>query len=189
MSTSALLVMDVQRGIVDRYSMEDNTGYLARLRRAIDAARAAEIGIIYVTVRFRPGYPEVSPRNKSFATLTQGPGFSESHPATAIHPDVAPAPGDIVVTKRRVSAFSGSDLDVVLRAANIDTLVLTGIATSGVMLSTLRQAADLDYSLVVLADACLDGDAEVHRVLTEKVFPRQAEVLSVNGWVERLRPP
>ena len=187
MSTSALLVMDVQRGIVDRYSMEDNTGYLARLRRAIDAARAAEIGIIYVTVRFRPGYPEVSPRNKSFATLTQGPGFSESHPATAIHPDVAPAPGDIVVTKRRVSAFSGSDLDVVLRAANIDTLVLTGIATSGVVLSTLRQAADLDYRLVVLADACLDGDAEVHRVLTEKVFPRQADVLTVNEWVEQIR--
>src|SRR5204862_162672 len=82
----------------------------------------------------------------------------------------APAPSDILVTKRRVSAFSGSDLDVVLRAANIDTLVLTGIATSGVVLSTLRQAADLDYRLVVLADACLDGDADVHRVLTEKAY-------------------
>ena len=153
-----------------------------------DPARAAEIRIIYVTVRFRPGYPEVSPRNKSFAALAQTPGFSESDPATAIHPDIAPAPSDILVTKRRVSAFSGSDLDVVLRAANIDTLVLTGIATSGVVLSTLRQAADLDYRLVVLADACLDGDAEVHRVLTEKVFPRQAEVLTVSGWVERLGP-
>ncbi|PYO69903.1 MAG: isochorismatase [Gemmatimonadetes bacterium] len=186
MSTSALLVMDVQPGIVDRYSRD--SGYLARLRRTIDAARAAEIRIIYVTVRFRPGYPEVSPRNKSFAALAQTPGFSESDPATAIHPDIAPAPSDILVTKRRVSAFSGSDLDVVLRAANIDTLVLTGIATSGVVLSTLRQAADLDYRLVVLADACLDGDAEVHRVLTEKVFPRQAEVLTVSGWVERLGP-
>ena len=88
--------------------------------------------------------------------------------------------------KRRVSAFAGSDFDVVLRAANIDTLVLTGIATSGVVLSTLRQAADLDYRLVVLADAFLDGDAEVHRVLTEKVFPRQAEVLTVDRWVEQL---
>jgi len=72
----------------------------------------------------------------------------------------------------------------VLRAANIDTLVLTGIATSGVVLSTLRQAADLDYRLVVLSDACLDSDAEVHRVLMEKVFPRQADVVTVNEWVE-----
>jgi nicotinamidase-related amidase len=187
MSTTALLVMDVQRGIVDRFSHD--TGYLPRLHRAIDAARTAGIRIIYVTVRFRPGYPEVSPRNRSFATLSRSAGFSESDPATAIHPDVAPAEGDIVVTKRRVSAFSGSDLDVVLRAGDIDTLVLTGIATSGVVLSTLRQAADLDYHLVVLADACLDGDADVHRVLTEKVFPRQAEVLSVAQWVERNQSP
>jgi len=184
MNTTALLVMDVQRGIVDRYAQD--AGYLARLRRAVDAARTADIRIIYVTVRFRPGYPEVSPRNKSFATLSQTTAFSEGDPATAIHPDVTPAPGDILVTKRRVSAFAGSDLDVVLRAANIDTLVLTGIATSGVVLSTLRQAADLDYRLVVLADAFLDGDAEVHRVLTEKVFPRQAEVLTVDRWVEQL---
>jgi len=58
--------------------------------------------------------------------------------------------------------------------------------TSGVVLSTLRQAADLDYKLIVLADACLDADAEVHRVLTEKVFPRQADVLSVESWVQQL---
>lgn len=54
------------------------------------------------------------------------------------------------------------------------------------VLSTLRQAADLDYRLVVLSDACLDADAEVHRVLTEKVFPRQAEELTVDQWVEQL---
>ena len=88
--------------------------------------------------------------------------------------------------KRRVSAFSGSDLDVLLRAKQADTLVLAGIATSGVVLSTLRQAADLDFRLVVLSDACADGDAEVHRVLTEKVFPRQAQVTTTDDWVATL---
>ena len=68
----------------------------------------------------------------------------------------------------------------------IGTLVLTGIATSGVVLSTLRQAADLDYRLVVLSDGCLDADPEVHRVLTEKVFPRQAEVHTVAEWEDHL---
>jgi nicotinamidase-related amidase len=76
---------------------------------------------------------------------------------------------------------------VVLRAREIDTLVLTGIATSGVVLSTLRQAADLDYRLTVLADGCLDGDPEVHRVLTEKIFPRQADVLTVDDWITQPR--
>jgi nicotinamidase-related amidase len=74
----------------------------------------------------------------------------------------------------------------VLRAGEIRNLVLTGIATSGVVLSTLRQAADLDFGLTVLADGCLDGDPEVHRVLTEKVFPRQADVVSVEEWVKTL---
>jgi nicotinamidase-related amidase len=91
------------------------------------------------------------------------------------------------VVKRRTSAFAGSDLVEVLRAGRIDTLVLTGIATSGVVLSTLRQAADLDYGLVVLADACGDADPEVHRVLTTKVFPRQAKVSTVDEWVAALK--
>ena len=91
-----------------------------------------------------------------------------------------------IVTKRRVSAFTGSDLEVVLRAAGVDSLVLTGIATSGVVLSTLREAADRDYDLTVLADCCGDSDPEVHRVLTEKVFPRQAEVTTVADWEARL---
>ncbi len=85
-----------------------------------------------------------------------------------------------------MSAFAGSDLDVVPRAGGIEALVLSGIATSGVVLSTLRQAADLDFSLTVLSDGCFDADAEVHRVLCEKVFPRQAQVLTVAAWVDAL---
>jgi nicotinamidase-related amidase len=205
--STALLVMDVQQGIVSRYANGGGTsdaqsearhtgegdvasGYLLRLRRAIDAARAAGIRVIYVTVAFREGYPEVSARNRSFSRIAGGGrgaggggGFIAGSEATAVHPDVAPAPGEPVVVKRRVSAFAGSDLDVLLRAGDVDTLILTGIATSGVVLSTLRQAADLDYRLVVLEDGCLDADPEVHRVLTGKVFPRQAEVMEVAEWV------
>jgi nicotinamidase-related amidase len=134
-------------------------------------------------VRFRKGYPEVSERNRSFAAIRgAGVAMEESNPATAIHPAVAPQDGDIVVTKRRVSAFSGSDLDVVLRALQVDGLVLAGIATSGVVLSTLRAAADMDFRCTVLSDCCADGDEEVHRVLTTKVFPRQAAVHTVDEW-------
>ena len=181
MSNSALLVMDIQRSIVERFPSDD--GYLPRLRGAIDTARSAGVPVIYVVVGFRPGHPEVSKRNKSFGARIGSGAFVTGDDAGAeIHPDVAPAAGDTVVTKRRVSAFAGSDLDMVLRAGDIDTLVLTGIATSGVVLSTVRQAADLDYRITVLADGCLDSDPEVHRVLTEKVFPRQADIISVADW-------
>ncbi|MGP4019306.1 cysteine hydrolase family protein [Saccharopolyspora sp. 5N708] len=186
MPKAALLVMDVQRGIVERFA--DDAEYLPRLGTAITAARAADVPVIYVRVAFRPGFPEVSKRNLGFSAIAgSGAAFSTEDATTEIHPAVAPAEGDVVVIKRRVSAFSGSDLDVVLRAGDIDTLVLTGIATSGVVLSTLRQAADLDYRLAVLSDGCLDADPEVHRVLLEKVFPRQAEVTTITEWTAALK--
>jgi|SRR6266536_554376 len=176
--------MDVQQSIVDRFG-GDHPDYLPRLRGAIDAANAAGVPVIYVVVGFRPGFPEISLRNKTFGAIRSGGAFTGV--PMEIHPDIAPRPEDIVVTKKRVSAFAGSDLDLVLRAGEIDSLVLTGIATSGVVLSTVRQAADLDFALTVLSDGCLDADPEVHRVLTEKVFPRQADVVTVDEWVTSIK--
>jgi nicotinamidase-related amidase len=182
--TQALLVMDVQNAIVARIGDADEL--LARLNHAIDGARRAGVPVIYVRVAFREGYPEVASANKTFSALAGRGGMGEADEATQIHPRVAPRPGEVVVVKKRVSAFAGSDLALVLRSQRIDTLVLTGIATSGVVLSTLREAADLDFGLVVLADACADSDPEVHRVLTEKVFVRQADVTTVGVWTESL---
>ncbi len=180
---TALLVMDVQPGIVERLGSET---LLARLTEAIDAARRAGVQVIFVKVGFRPGYPEVSARNPSFSRLRDFESFIEGV-SSDVHPALAPQRGDIVVTKRRVSAFSGSDLELLLRARTIDSLVLCGIATSGVVLSTLRQAADLDFALAVLADGCADADPELHVVLLERVFPRQAQVLTVADWVAALQ--
>ena len=183
---TALLVMDVQRGVVERFA---GAGELqSRLARAVDTARGAAVPLIFVRVAFRAGHPEVSVNNRSFSALASQAGtrFTDDSEATQIHPAVGPLDGDLVVVKKRVSAFSGSDLEVLLRSLDVTHLVLTGIATSGVVLSTLREAADKDYRLTVLADGCLDVDEEVHRVLIEKVFLRQAEVVSVDEWASRL---
>ena len=157
--------------------------YLATLGPTVTAARTAGIPVIYVRIAFRTGTPEMSPKNLTFTRIASG-SFDESHLSTQIHGAVAPHPGDIIVTKKRVSAFSGSDLDVVLRSLGVDSLVLTGISTSGVVLSTLRQAADLDFGLTVLSDLCADNDPETHRVLMDKVFPRQAAVMTAAEWIE-----
>lgn len=172
--------MDVQRGVVERYA--DDGALLDRLRLAIEAARARDMPVIFVRVAFRPGHPEVSSRNRAFARLSS---FGEEDDATRIHPALGQRPEDPVVIKKRVSAFTGSDLEVLLRSMGSTHLVLAGIATSGVVLSTLREAADRDYELTVLHDACADADAEVHRLLIEKLFARQAEVLSVAEWTSR----
>jgi nicotinamidase-related amidase len=182
---TALLVMDFQRTIVERIA-PDPAALLDRTARLLAAARAAGVRVIFVGVGFREGYPEVSARNQSFATIRTTGAFLSSAAGSEIHPAVAPAQGEVVVTKHRVSAFAGTDLDMILRANDVDTLVLAGIATSGVVLSTTRHAADADYRLVIVRDCCADADEEVHRVLSEKVFPRQATVMTAEALMKSL---
>ncbi len=182
MPETALLVLDVQQLVLARYPDPE---YLDRLAAAIAAARSADVPVIYAKVGFRVGVPEVHPRNKMFGAMPAALGDA-TPPPNEIPDQVAPRPGEVVVHKRRVSAFAGSDLEMVLRAQEIQHLVLAGVATSGVVLSTLRQAADLDYQLTVLSDACLDNDPEVHEVLLRKVFPAQAEVTTVRDWASAL---
>jgi nicotinamidase-related amidase len=173
--TTALLVMDMQSAILDMVTT-DKESVLGRTSELIGSARKVGARIIYVVLGFRQGYPEVGTGNGVFAAVRETGRFLEGSPGVEIHPTLAPKPGDVVVTKHRVSAFAGTDLEVVLRANRIETLVLSGVATSGIVLSTSRYAADLDYSTIVARDCCADRDDEVHRVLMEKVFPRQAKV-------------
>jgi nicotinamidase-related amidase len=175
---TALLIMDMQSGILDRVA-DKKEALLAQTSKLLDAARKTSVRVIYVVVGFRPGYPEVSTRNAAFASVRESGLFAAGSAATEIHPALAPRADEVVVTKHRVSAFAGTDLDMILRANGIETLVLAGISTSGVVTSTVRHAADADYRLVIVEDGCADPDAEVHRVLLEKVLARQATVVKV----------
>ena len=177
--TTALLVMDFQTLIVNGYA-RDKDSLLARTKSLLEAARGKGLKVIYVVVGFRPGYPEVSARNMIFHTIKESGRFAAGDANAEIHSAVSPLPGEPVVTKHRVGPFSGTDLEMILRANNIDTLLLAGIATSGVVLSTVRHAADADYRLIVVKDCCSDADEEVHRLLVEKVFARQATVATVD---------
>jgi len=180
---TALLVMDVQTRIVGM--IEDHDKLIQNIQKAIKHAHQNEIPVIYIVVQFREGFPEVSPNNKSFSVIKSRQDAFADPEQMAIFKDVTPEKDDIVVTKRRVSAFTGSDLEVVLRSLGVNKLVLSGIATSGVVLSTVRQAADKDYQLIVLSDCCADGDPQVHETLLTKIFPRQTEVLSVDEWLAK----
>ncbi len=173
---TALLVMDYQNDIVGSVSASERPGLLHRASAVVAATRNAGVPVVYVVVSFRPGHPEVSARNKSFSAMKSTGRLREGTPGAEVHGSVRPDPGEVVVTKRRVGAFSTTDMETVLRSMGVTNLVLAGISTSGVVLSTVRWAADADYEIVVLADCCADPDPEVHRVLTEKIFPRQATV-------------
>ena len=187
-SRAALLVMDYQTGIVARVP-GDADGLLARTASLIDAARAAGVTIAYVRVGFTAEDIAAMPETAQMraAARAGGEAIAADSPSTRIDERIAPADGDIVVRKTRVGAFSSTDLDGRLRERGIDTLLLAGIATSGCVLSTIRDAADRDYRQLVVADACADPDPEVHEFLLTRIFARHSEVVSVAELLATLR--
>lgn len=175
---TALLVMDLQPGIIDNLDNKDE--FLDKVNRTIDSAHKKNIQVIYVVVSFRTGAPEISIKNKSFSAMRERASASMVN----VVPVIDIKDGDMLVTKHRISAFSGSDLDMVLRAGGFDNIILSGISTSGVVLSTTREAADKDYNITILSDLCFDSDKEVHSILINKIFPRQANVIDSTQWIE-----
>jgi nicotinamidase-related amidase len=184
MNTTAFLVMDTQVGMLSRSTFPPH--YLPLLRKTITAARP-HMKIIYVTVSFRPGHPEIAPTSMSaFVAGKKNNHFVAGSPETAIHPDIAPIEGDIVVEKKRVSAFTGSGLDVLLRGLEVKRLVMAGLSTGGVVLSTLCEASDKDFEIMVLKDLCMDPDESLHEALVEKIFKKRGEVMSAEEWLKTL---
>lgn len=171
--------MDYQNAIVSM--LDDPEPLLAGAQAAIETVRGRGGLIGYVRVAFEDAdlaaIPPTSRMGERVRTSPQA--FHNDSPTTAVHERVAPQDGDIIVRKTRVGAFSTTDLDQQLRERGIDTLILAGVSTSGVVLSTVRDASDRDYRVLVLSDATADPDAEVHDFLTQRIFPRQADVISV----------
>ncbi|KAJ6125561.1 hypothetical protein N7471_012878 [Penicillium samsonianum] len=181
---TVLLILDVQNGVIDR--LDNTEPYLERLASTVASARKANVKIIHVVTGFRPGYPENNPNNSSVPAVVARGEYLEGHSSVQVHPSIAPAPGEVVLTKRRVSAFFATELEMLLRCANAECIVVVGLITSGAVLSTVRQAMDMDYRITVLEDCCMDRDEELHRVLMEKVFARKLDVVSAKEWVEKL---
>jgi nicotinamidase-related amidase len=175
---AALLAMDLQAGIIGR--LPDGDGLVGRVADAIALARRTGVTVGYVRVGFTDADYDAIPSTHRFASTVAGnrEAFHADAPATQVVDAVAPQPGDIVVRKVRVGPFTTTDLDAQLKAKGISTLILTGVSTSGVVLSTVRQAVDLDYRVIVVSDLVADRDPQVHEVLTTKVFPGQGDVVT-----------
>ncbi|MEV5283574.1 cysteine hydrolase [Streptomyces sp. NPDC051994] len=176
---TALLVMDYQPAILAALPDDgDRNALLGRVEGAIADVRANGGTIAYVRVGFTDADWDAIPAiNKSFAPLAQHRVMHHADPVTAIHERLAPRDGDIIVRKLRYGGMSTTDLDQQLRERGITTLVVSGISTSGVVLSTVIDAADRDYQLYVLSDGVADPDTEVHNVLLHKVFPSRAHII------------
>ena len=184
--STALLIADFYTEMMNTLPHATERGVVEKTAALQRAARDAGVLLCYCATVFRPGYVEIGERNKTFNQRKSSGQPAVFDPLAVIHPSVSPAEGEVVVGKHRVNALYGTGLDVVLRTNDIKNLVILGYATSGVVLSTVRYASDLDYNLYVVEDCCSDSDTDVHEFLTGRIFPRQAEVIQSKDVIRSL---
>ena len=182
---TALLVMDYQTDFVPR--LPDNRALLDRVNAAVTEVRTRGGHIAWVRIGFDDTDFDAIPPTSLMARFSSPDRRAELHadaPNTQVHDSLSPQPHDITVRKTRVGAFTTTDLEQQLRDRTVTTLILAGINTSGVVLSTVREAMDRDYRIVVLNDASADPDPDTHAFLVNKIFARFATVIDVNDLPE-----
>jgi nicotinamidase-related amidase len=177
---TAMLTLDLQLGILDRVS--ESRRALEVAAKAVEMARKNGYLLIHVGLGFETGHPEIgtlAPPN--FKVAKDNNLFVKGTQSTTFH-DCILKPDDVIVYKQRTGAFTENQLQLILRSQGIENLVFFGISTSGIVLSTVRHAYDLDYRCTIIEDACCDPDPDTHRFLMEKIYPKQATVIKLQDF-------
>ncbi|WP_321788133.1 isochorismatase family cysteine hydrolase [Burkholderia pyrrocinia] len=173
-SQTALLVMHYQTDILGLFPSVAST-LLANTRKLCDAARASGVDVYFANLRFSPGYPEVSPRNKNGQGIKQLGLFVDDGTC----PELGRQADEPVIGAHRASVFFGTDLQARFAAQGIDSLIMVGIASTGVVLSSVSYASDADFRLYTVKDCCYDPDPVVHEHLFATAFESRTTVLSL----------
>jgi len=177
-ATAALIVIDLQKGIVGLPTVHPTTEIVARSAQLARAFRERGLPVVLVNVTgAAPGRTDVGPRNLS------------SLPAdwAELVPELGQEPGDYLVSKQRVGAFIGTSLDEILRKRGVTQVFVTGIATCSGVETTARSAYDYGYNVVIVVDAVTDLDAEAHQITVQKIFPRTSETDTTDNVLRLLK--
>ncbi|MBT97719.1 MAG: hypothetical protein CL902_03715 [Dehalococcoidia bacterium] len=160
--------------MVSEYDVLDKTGQL------LVAARGTGVRVVHVSVKFQPGYPERPANSGLWQSLQDADALRDGTWGAQIHPRVAAQASEAVVTKRGVPAFTGTDLDQILRANGIDTVMLAGVATNLVVEGTARQACDMGYNTIVVGNCCAAEDKWTHDAALTITLPSLCTVTSLD---------
>jgi nicotinamidase-related amidase len=184
---TVLLLMDFQNDLVDPAGAFGSQGAAAEVKekraventaRVLEAARNAGLTVVHVAVAWRPGHREANRSAALFAGAGEVNALVEGTWGGEFHRDLQPAEGELVITKRGVSALAGTELDRLLRLRDVNVLVLTGFATNFVVEGTAREAVDRGYTVIVLSDCCASFDDEMHRFALDAILPQLGTVMT-----------
>lgn len=177
-TASMYLVLDMINDLVHADGPNGKKGYgpilakrntIANTAEALRKARAAGVRIGYVRVGFSPDYRECPPTSRLFQGAKKAGLFKLGAWGTEVHPALKPEPGDYDIVKHRVSPFYATSLEAILGANGVRRLYISGVSTSGAVLSAAKEGHDRDYEIVVLEDCCCALTEEQHQAVIEQM--------------------
>ena len=164
-SKTALIVVDLQKGIINSPFIHPVAGVIERTSAWLDAFRQRDLPVVLVNVA--GGSPGRTEQPRRFSTFPEG--FSD------LIPELDRQDSDIVVTKRTSGAFASTDLEAQLKANGVTQVVVTGVATGTGVEATARQAYEQGFNVTLALDAMTDVRPEAHEYSLASVFPRPGE--------------
>ena len=195
---TALLIVDLQRCFVDDspVAAPDGPAVVRRLNELAVVCRERGVPVIHTRHVVRPDHSNAGLLAEVVPAVAYGV-IDDGSPTAELHPDLLVTPGDVVVAKPRYGAFHGTDLETILRAAGIDTLIIGGIATNMCVETTAREAAVREFRVLFLRDGTATfalpdaglGPAsaeEVQRVTCSTIAFGFGEVLDVGQAIARV---
>lgn len=197
---TAMIVVDMQNDFVAGGAPMETPAARAmipRLAASLDACRSAGVRVIYTAHVHRPDGSDLGNFKELDARIATHNALVDGTSGVDIYPDVNPAPGEHVIKKHRYSAFFGTDLDIILREWQIDTVIISGTTTENCCLSTARDALFRNYDVLFLSDAMATYDypdrgdgampnAEVHHAALVVLACSTAKVMTVAEMTDRL---
>ncbi|KAI9096237.1 Isochorismatase-like protein [Phlyctochytrium arcticum] len=198
-SKTLLLLCDFQVGILEYWKNDDDwkrqvaqniETLVKRVRKSLPY-QTQELLIGFVGVAYSAGYPEIGPNSPPIIQhfrkqhhFLEGSADIEFQPAPVL--GKGEQSSEFIVYKTRGSAFHDTRLLSILHAQGISRIAIAGLATNGVVLSTVRQAFDHDLDVVVLQDCCGDLEKGAHDAVMKFVMPAQARVMGWEDWMASL---
>jgi nicotinamidase-related amidase len=142
---------------------------VANTAEAIRKARAAGVAIGYVRIGFSPDYRECPPNSRLFQGAKKAGMFKLGTWGTEVHPLLSPQPGDFDIIKHRVSPFYATSLEAILHAQKIQRLYVSGVSSSGAVLSAAKDGHDRGYDVFILDDCCCALTEAQHQAVIDQV--------------------
>jgi nicotinamidase-related amidase len=183
----AFLAMDFQHDILAVTPQYREKHLLETVTRVLDAARHTSATIVYITVSFRDDYADAPAHSPLFQAEKVRGVMKVGSPGAAICEELTPQTGDLVINKHGVDPFNSTHLANVLRARDVETLVLMGVWTNYVVEATARTGADSGYRIIVVTDGCASDTEDHHQFFITQILPMLGTAATASDVIAALR--